>query len=502
MGLLFVVDSNIIFLLRYGVMKNSLFIKLATTSSLVILLTSIISIYLVNNLVVAVAVGMVGAIFTTASVFIFLKPLRDLIKASQDLGAGNFNQRLDLRSGDEFELAGNSFNQMADKIAQTFQKLEKETQTAISEKNKLSEVLSSIIDGIIALDFNRNILFANQAAEQITGFTSAELQGQRIDNLIHLFSDAEEILPKTYCETSFNKSGKLIGKEGKQTSVNVITSGVGEALQTNLSCILILHDLSKEEELERMKMDFVSMASHELKTPLTSIIGYLSVFANENRGKIAKEELDLIDKSVVSARQLLTLIQNLLNVNKIEREEMSVTPEPVDYLPILLKAIDDLKTQANQKDIVLNFNPSPTPLPKILADPIRINEVITNLLANAINYTNPGGKVELIIQVAPDKVTTIISDTGVGIPKEAIPHLFNKFFRVSNQSQKMNKGTGLGLYITKSIIEKLNGKIWVESELGQGSKFYFTLPVAAISSGVLNSNQFMGEQIRAGALNY
>lgn len=482
-------------------MKNSLLVKLAATSSLAILATSIISIYLVHSLIIAIAVGVVAAIFTTASMFIFLKPLRDLIKASQNLGAGNFNQRADLRSGDEFEEVGNSFNQMADKLAQTFQKLETDTQTASSEKNKLEQVLSSMIDGIIALDFNKNILLANRAAEEITGFTATELQGRRVDSLIRLFADTEEILPQTYCEANFSQAAKLVGKEGKQTSVNVMTSRVGEALQTNLSCILIFHDLSREEELEKMKMDFVSMASHELRTPLTSIIGYLSVFASENRGKIAKEAMDLIDKSEVSARQLLTLIQNLLNVNKIEREEMSVNPEPTDYLPILTKAVDDLKTQANQKNIVLNFNP-PDRLPKVMADPIRISEVVTNLLANAVNYTNPGGTVELTIQVAPDKIITTISDNGVGIPKEAIPHLFNKFFRVSNQSQKMSKGTGLGLYITKSIIEKLNGKIRVESELGRGSRFSFTLPVATISSGALHTNQFIGEQIQAGALNY
>ncbi|TSC88616.1 MAG: Multi-sensor signal transduction histidine kinase [Microgenomates group bacterium Gr01-1014_7] len=483
-------------------MKNSLLIKLATTTSLAILTISVVSIYLVHSLTVSIAVAILAAIFSTVSIFIFLKPLQDLIKSAKALGDGNFNQRVDLRTGDEFEEVGNSFNQMANKLSGIFQKLERDTQIAISEKSKLNEVLSSIIDGIIALDFNRNILLANRAAEEITGFTTAELQGQRVDNLIHLFSDFEEILPKTYCETNFSQSAKLTGKEGKQTSVNVMTSKVGEALQTNLSCILIFHDLSKEEELEKMKMDFVSMASHELRTPLTSIIGYLSVFANENRGKLPKQDLDLIEKSEISARQLLTLIQNLLNVNKIEREEMSVTPEPVDYLPILSKAVEDLKTQANQKDIVLNFNPPTESLPKVMADPIRISEVVTNLLANAINYTNPGGKVELIIQVSPDKVTTTISDTGVGIPKDAIPHLFNKFFRVSNQSQKMSKGTGLGLYITKSIIEKLNGKIWVESELGKGSRFCFSLPVATISSGVLNTNQFMGEQIQAGALNY
>jgi len=465
------------------------------------LTTAFVSIYLLQNLLVSITVGILAAVFSTFCTAIFLKPFKDLIKSAENLGNGNFNQRADIRTGDEFELVANSFNQMVDKLSTSFQKMERDTDAAILEKNKMDQVLSSIIDGIITLDFNKNILFANRAAEEITGFSSTQLQGQRIDTLLHVMDDGYEILPKTYCDTDFRKTAKLIGNQGKQTPVNIVSSKVKQSVQTNLDCILILHDLSKEEELEKMKLDFVSMASHELRTPLTSIIGYLSVFNSENKDKLPKEELDLTDKAEVSAKQLLFLVQNLLNVNKIEREEMSVNPEPIDYLPIATKVVDDLKAQANQKEIVLNLT-SPQQLPKVLADPIRIAEVITNLLANAINYTNPGGKIELAIETSADTVTTIISDTGVGIPKEAIPQLFTKFFRVSNQTQQASKGTGLGLYISKSIVEKLNGKIWVESEFGKGSKFYFTLPVATISSGSLESNKFVGQEIQSGALNY
>ena len=150
----------------------------------------------------------------------------------------------------------------------------------------------------------------------------------------------------------------------------------------------------------------------------------------------------------------------------------------------------------------MNFDP-PNNVPKILADPIRAPEVITNLVANAINYTNPGGKVDVSIQVSPTDLTTIVADSGIGVPKEAISHLFNKFFRVSNTAQQASKGTGLGLYISKSIIEKLGGKIWVESELCKGSKFSFSLPLAERkSAGSLNDNSFVGQQIQAGALNY
>lgn len=395
-----------------------------------------------------------------------------------------------------------SSNQLIQQLTEKIHTLQTENATALYQINKFNEILSSIIDGIIALDFNKNVIFINKSTEEITGYAQKEIQGKPIDQIIHLFSDTDEILSRTYCQGSFNQSAKLIGKNGKQTKVNIMTAQITNTAGTNLNCILILHDLSKEEELEQMKLDFVSMASHELKTPLTSIVGYLSVFLDESRGKVPEESLGLVQKAFVAAQQLQTLIQNLLNVNKIEREQLSVSPQPLDYLPVLTKAVEDLRSQANQKNIVLELIP-PQNLPKVIGDPIRLGEVITNLVANAINYTNAGGKVQVFTETSPVEVQTTVSDTGIGIPKEAIGHLFNKFYRVTNQAQQSSgKGTGLGLYISRSIIEKLHGKIWVESEEGKGSRFSFTLPAATQSSQTLNEDRYVSSAIQSGTLNY
>ena len=470
--------------------------------TIISILAPITALFFTNSLIISIITGILTAGLSALLIFLFLKPLADLIRSAQSLGLGNFNSRADIRSGDEFEAIGKSFNLMADNIKKIFEDLEHQRDGAISERSKLDEVISSIVDGIVALDFNKNVILLNKAAEEITGFSQSELIGRPIDQLVHLFSDTEEILPKIYCQPTFNQTAKLVGKDGKEADVNFSTAQLDGKIQTNVSCILILHDIAHEEELEKMKLDFVSMASHELRTPLTSIIGYLSVFLNENKDKVAKEEMDLLEKSLTSAQQLLVLVQNLLSVNKIEREQMTVSSETLDYLPIITKVVEDLKTQAVQKNIILNFN-IPVNLPKINGDAIRLPEVITNLIANAINYTNAGGKIDVSLEISPNEVTTTISDTGIGIPKEAIPHLFNKFFRVSNQSQQASKGTGLGLYISKSIIEKLGGKIWVESVMGEGSKFIFTLPIAEKrSEGVINSNYFVNKEIQGGALNY
>ncbi len=482
--------------------RKTLHLKIAFTVIFAALFPYILGLFLHLSSLLYILIAAATSILAIVAVFWILKPLGLLIKSTEIFSDGQLNYRIDLRSGDEFEDVGNSFNTMAEKLSSMIQQLENDQAVAISEKNKFDEILSSVIDGIIALDFNKNIMFLNKASEELTGFTKSEVINRPIEQVIHLFSEQEEILPRAYCQDSFNKTAKLVGKNGKQTKVNLTTTQVGATVQTNLSCILIIHDLSKKAELEQMKLDFVSMASHELKTPLTSIIGYLSVFLDENKGKVSEDNLDLLNKAFVAAKQLQSLIQNLLNVNKIEKEQLSASPEEIDYLPILTKAVEDLRSQANQKNIVLSLVPPSETLPKILADPVRISEVATNLIANAINYTNPNGKVEVSMKVSPNDLTTTVSDNGVGIPPEAIPHLFNKFYRVSNVLQQANKGTGLGLYISKSIVEKLHGKIWVESEPGKGSKFSFSLPIVTLSTGVLESNRFVSGAIQSGTLNY
>jgi len=482
--------------------KKTLHIKIAFIVISAVLLPYLVGLFIPLNPILSILLAAISAVFSIIIIFLILKPLQEVINSTHIFSDGNLNHRIDIRTGDEFESVGNSFNLMAEKISKTIQTYEKEKDIAVSQKSKFEEILSSVIDGIIALDFNKNVLFLNKASKEITGYTEAECYGKSIAQLIHLFSNNDEIFAKTYCQEGFNQSVNVVGKGGKQTKVSIMTAQVGTSIQTNLSCILILHDLSKEEELEQMKLDFVSMASHELKTPLTSIIGYLSVTLDEIKDKLPGENLELLRKAFIAAQQLQTLITNLLNVNKIERDQLSVSPEPVEYFPILSKATEDLRAQANQKNIILTLIPQNQPLPKVLADQIRLGEVVGNLIANAINYTNPGGKVEISTQVSPTEITTTVSDTGIGIPQEAIPHLFNKFFRVSNTGQKANKGTGLGLYITKSIIEKLHGKIWVESEAGKGSKFSFTLPIATQKGSVLNTDQFTSYAIQSGSLNY
>jgi two-component system phosphate regulon sensor histidine kinase PhoR len=243
----------------------------------------------------------------------------------------------------------------------------------------------------------------------------------------------------------------------------------------NVGYIVTFHDVTEQRQLEEMKLDFVSMAAHELRTPLTAIVGYLAVFTKENEGKIAQDQLVLLNRVNISAQRLRGLVENLLSVTKIERGSLTMSPEPIDWVDNVTQVIEEFQLQANEEGVALTFTHPDTEAPKIHVDTLRINEVLINLISNAITYTPKGGSVEVGIQIVGNEITTFVKDDGPGIPETAIPHLFTKFFRVAGKLEQGSKGTGLGLYISKTIIELHKGKIWVESILGKGTTFYFTL---------------------------
>lgn len=367
------------------------------------------------------------------------------------------------------------------------EELEQEKQTIAAERNKLSIILSGISDAVIALDLEGKITTFNKAAEKITGLTAQQVLNQPISVVIKIFDKEVEIPQTTYAPILkdqfegilFNKQEvRIVSTAGKETTGNIITGQIKEGISANLGCIVTIHDLTEEKMLEKMKLDFVAMAAHELRTPLTSIKGYLSVFIQENKQQFNADQNMLISKASDATNQLGALIENLLNISQIERNTMTVASEPADWVAVARQTTNEFMMRAVEKKIALKFVEPTQPIPPIKIDKLRVNEVLSNLLANAIMFTAPGGEVQVVIKQENNTVITQVIDTGKGIPAEALPHLFTKFFRVSGVLEDYSKGTGLGLYISKSIIDLHHGKIWVESQLGKGSTFNFSLPLA------------------------
>ncbi len=357
-----------------------------------------------------------------------------------------------------------------------------------AERNKMSITLSGIADGVFAVDRGGKIILFNPAMEKMLGIRQDLVIGKDADEVIFMRHEEnrisiKDLLPKEkiYKDQTIasKKSVRITKRDGSFVYVDLTSSSIASDEEIGLGAIITVHDISKEHELEEMKLDFVSMAAHELRTPLTSIRGYLSVLQEELREKIGKEQMDSLQKAFISSSQLATLIENLLSVSRIERGRMKLERVSVDWAEFLSGVVGDYVDQARQKGIELRFKKPHQRLPKLSVDRFRMSEVLSNLIGNAINYTNPGGEVEVAAEVKDDEVTTRVIDTGQGIPEELLPRLFTKFFRVSGVLEQGSKGTGLGLYISKAIVDMHSGRIWAKSTLGKGSTFSFSLPVAA-----------------------
>ncbi len=362
--------------------------------------------------------------------------------------------------------------------------VEERTQELSTERNKQSIILSGIVDSVIAVDLQKKIILFNKAAENLTGYQTAQVIGKPIDEVIKLFDNATPISSETFCPSQtnsfegiiYNKQGlKILGLNQKQAYVDLLTGQIKEGSVSNLGCILTLHDVSKEMQLEEMKLDFVSMAAHELRTPLTSIKSYLYIFLRDYAKSMDAMQNSILSRINIATQRLVSLVENLLNVSRIEKGTLTLSLLLFDWVKNIDEEIAEIIDQANDKKITLEFI-KPQSSINVLADKFRINEVLSNLLENAVAYTSPGGKITVWLERKGNEVITHIQDTGEGIPKNALPNLFTKFFRVSGILEQGSKGTGLGLYIAKSVVQLHKGKIWVNSEFGKGSTFSFSLP--------------------------
>ena len=332
---------------------------------------------------------------------------------------------------------------------------------------------------VFGIDSNQSIVLINISAMKLLEKNENSVKGHPIDALLPIYQDGALQTFEQYhtkiSEDIINEQFTIaLPNTSKKQPVHLSLRKLGT---TNIS-ILILSDASEEKELEAMKVDFVSMAAHELRTPLTAIRGYTSLLQMHYGAKFDDAAKEVLNKLLISTGNLTNLIDNLLSVSRIERKSMGVEARPLDIVPIVKEIVQTFEQQAKTRKQTFSIH-IPDKLPPVMIDPFRIGQVLINLISNAINYTPEGGSVDIAVSDDNSSVIITVKDTGEGIPQEAMPHLFTKFFRVSGSLEQGSKGTGLGLYITKSIVEMHNGKIWAESEMGKGSTFAFSLPHAS-----------------------
>lgn len=428
----------------------------------------------------------------------FTRSLIMLTEKAQQIRLGNLQQRIEVKSKDEVGVLASTFNEMAQNLVESYGVLERkvaERTKALDQKldeledakAKDEAILDSIGDGLVVSDDQGKILLINNIAADLLNIDQKKLQGKNLVVNYELYDETETLLPaedrpvRTALQTGHKviQSVKVI--EGKTKRALSITASPVTQQGRTIGAIQIIRDITKEKEIDRMKTEFISIASHQLRTPLSAIKWFTEMLLSGDAGKLKKEQIEFAKNISDSTERMIELVSSLLNISRIESGRIIVDPQPTDLHELVTGIINDLKgkTEEKKQTMIISVHKD---LPKINLDPHLIGQVYLNLLTNAIKYTPAQGEVSVIISRKENEVISQISDTGYGIPKSEQAKMFQKFFRATNIVKVESDGTGLGMYLVKSIIESSGGKIWFESEEGKGTTFWFSIPLSGMKA--------------------
>ena len=369
---------------------------------------------------------------------------------------------------------------------QTFKALAKELSQVA---NKSEIVINAIADGVVAVDGQGIVQLINPAAQQIIGWGKQDALRLDYRSVLQLFNQKNETVtdsldPIQQClhtnETVETDELILATTSGKKLMVNLLVSPLG---QIGAGAIVVFRDITDQHKEERQQAEFISTASHEMRTPVAAIEGYIGLALNPATATIDEKAKAYLGKAHESAQHLGRLFQDLLDISKAEDGRLDSEPRVVDLVAFVRDITLSFQHLAGQKGLILLYKPDTvnsgdqrvTPAYFVRVDPDHIREVTANLVENAIKYTKTGD-VTVDLTGDDDHATITITDTGIGIPSEDISHLFQKFYRVDNTDTREIGGTGLGLYLCRRLVETMGGRIWVTSDYGKGSTFHIELP--------------------------
>jgi PAS domain S-box-containing protein len=337
-------------------------------------------------------------------------------------------------------------------------------------------------DGAIATDQDGRINRVNKVALDILGLTEKEVLGKWFPNTVISVNEMGE--PVSSLERPITRAfitGKAVSeytffktKTNPRLPVSVTVSPI-MLNDKPIGAIKVFRDISKEHEVDRMKSEFISIASHQLRTPLSAINTYAQMLYSGYAGDLTEDQKSFMRVVLSSIERMNELINTLLDISRIESGTLRINPTALHYQDVITAIVREQKGAAYEKGILVSLKLPIEPL-LVMADLLLLKEVCANLLSNAIKYTPPGGKITVTLRAKNENAILTIKDTGYGIPEESQRFLFTKFFRASNVLQKETVGTGLGLYMVKLISEGIGGKVWFKSKEGQGSTFYFSIP--------------------------
>ncbi|MDP3964673.1 MAG: ATP-binding protein [bacterium] len=459
-------------------------------------------------------------VFTFVVVYIFTglitrsitTPLKELATNANRISRGSLE--IDIQApntDDEIGDLTHSFIVMKDKLREYYTKLEdlvaqrteelqrkvKDLETArhsIEEEKKKSEsILQNVGDGVLAIDKKGTFIACNQAACDILDYDISEVFGHTVNEIIDLkytklspeeadrkyFDPIAEAVNTGQVVATGTGEFSVVTKYKKEVPVTITATPLKDSTEGGIhGGVIVIKDVTKEQEIDKMKSEFVSVASHQLRTPLSASKWFLEMLINGDSGKVTKEQSEYLDHIYKSNERMIALVNDLLNVSRIESGTIAIEPIETDLVDMIKSVFFELEHAIQGKKIVKKLEAPEGGLKKIKIDPKLIRQVFQNLFSNAVKYTPEKGTIGIKITNDKKFATFEVYDTGVGIPKKQQAKVFKKFFRADNVITLQTEGTGLGLYVAKSVVDASGGKIWFKSSEGKGTHFFFTLPMA------------------------
>ncbi len=393
-------------------------------------------------------------------------PIKEITKQATVMAEGDFNRQVNVVSHDEIGQLGYAFNNMTNRLKEALSLNEE-------EKEKLSSILANMSDGVIATDNLGKVIVANSKAKRMLKLQEEDLHDIDIADVLGMMKE---------------QTGKYVLGENKTTMIE-LSQKDEEPLQIRVTftpihrrgkgvtgTIAVLQDVTEQEKLEQSRKEFVANVSHELRTPLTTIKSYLEALDD---GAIEDPALSRKFVTVTrnEAERMIRLVTDLLQLSRLDNKQEVLTKEPTDMYTMLEEVADRFSFQLRQKLIEISVHADGN-LPPVMLDPDQIDQVLDNLVSNAIKYTQEGGMIEIMVKRPMEQqISVTIADTGIGIPKKDLQKIFDRFYRADKARSRSMGGTGLGLSIAREIIRAHGGAIAIESELGKGTSVTFVLPL-------------------------
>jgi two-component system, OmpR family, phosphate regulon sensor histidine kinase PhoR len=400
------------------------------------------------------------------------KPLSDMATAARQLAGGNYSVRIQTSSRDEVGLLAATLNHMTDELRSKIEELSE-------DRAQLLAMLTSMVEGVMVLDYKGRILQVNPALERMFGVTRAETRG-RPSLEVFGHSELNALVSSVLATRTGQKDEIILTPSGRCLDVEASVAG-GE--QDNEACaVLVFHDITELRRLENIRKDFVANVSHELRTPLTSIKGYVEALLDGGKDD-PETSVRFLEIILKQSDRLNLILEDLLQLSKIESGQLQFKKEPLHIGSVIERTIAMIKPLAEKKQHRLRSQVA-ADLPLISGDEERLVQVLANLLDNAIKYTPEGGQITVAARrISPSRaeaprtsIELTVTDTGIGIPEQDRPRVFERFYRVDKARSRELGGTGLGLAIVRHIVEGHGGQVWVEGNMPTGSRFIVRLP--------------------------